>query len=123
LELYLQGKPPEEIAKRLDIDIKEIYRLREKINYHAINVFAIKAEPQLVSQWLKVTLEEHNLGLTPTQWESFYGDLEPKSRQILDGLKAGESIETIAKQIGLKTNQVMAEWRGVYQKAQEIRIQ
>jgi hypothetical protein len=104
LELYLQGKPPEEIAKRLDIDIKEIYRLREKINYHAINVFAIKAEPQLVSQWLKVTLEEHNLGLTPTQWESFYGDLEPKSRQILDGLKAGESIETIAKQIGLKTS-------------------
>jgi DNA-binding CsgD family transcriptional regulator len=121
LELYLQGKSPEEIAKRLKIDIKEIYRLREKINYHAINVFAIKAEPELVSQWLKTTLEEHNLGLTPNQWESFYTGLEPRQREILDSFKNGESIESIAKKISLKTNQVMAEWRGVYQTAQQLR--
>ncbi len=121
LDLYLQGKPPESIAIALKIDIKQVYRLREKINYHTIKVFAIKAESELVSQWLHISLQEHNLGLTSMQWERFCDSLEPKQREIITGLKAGNSIESIAKSLQIKTNQVMGEWSQIYLIAQELR--
>jgi DNA-binding CsgD family transcriptional regulator len=121
LDLYLQGKTPEAIAVTLNIDIKQIYRLREKINYHAIKVFAIKAQPELVSQWLQVSLQEHNLGLTPSQWENFCTSLTPKQLEILNSIKAGISVEAIAKTLKLKTNQVVGEWSQVYLAAQAVR--
>jgi hypothetical protein len=121
LDLYLQGKTPEAIAIALKMDIKQVYRLREKINYHTLKVFAIKAEPELVSQWLHISLQEHNLGLTPHQWERFCENLEPKQREITIGLKAGTSVESIAKSLKLKTNQVMGEWGQIYLAAQELR--
>jgi DNA-binding CsgD family transcriptional regulator len=121
LDLYLQGKTPEAIAVTLNIDIKQIYRLREKINYHAIKVFAIKAQPELVSQWLQVSLQEHNLGLTPSQWENFCTSLTPKQLEILNSIKAGISVEAIAKTLKLKTNQVVGEWSQVYLAAQSVR--
>ncbi|MBD1845248.1 HetZ-related protein 2 [Cyanobacteria bacterium FACHB-63] len=52
LRLYLQGKTQEAIAQRLDMPIKQVYRLREKVNYHAVRVFAQKNEPELVGEWL-----------------------------------------------------------------------
>ena len=122
LDLYLQGKTPEAIAVVLKMDIKEVYRLREKINYHTIKVFAIKAESDLVSQWLHISLQEHNLGLTPDRWEQFCGTLETKQREIMLGLKAGNSVEAIAKSLQIKTNQVMGEWSQIYLAAQEIRV-
>jgi hypothetical protein len=121
LDLYLQGKTPEAIAVALKMDIKQVYRLREKINYHTLKVFAIKAESELVSQWLHISLQEHNLGLTPTQWERFCDGLDPKQREIMMGLKAGNSVEAIAKSLQIKTNQVMGEWSQVYLAAQELR--
>jgi DNA-binding CsgD family transcriptional regulator len=121
LDLYLQGKTPEAIASILQIDIKQIYRLREKINYHAIKVFAIKAQPDLVSQWLQISLQEHNLGLTPLQWESLCQSLESKQLEILNKIKAGNSVEVIAKALNLKTNQVVGEWSQVYLAAQAMR--
>jgi hypothetical protein len=121
LELYLQGKTPESIAIALKMEIKQVYRLREKINYHTLKVFAIKAEPELVSQWLHISLQEHNLGLTIGQWEQFCGGLEPKQREIMLGLKAGASVESIAKSLQIKTNQVMGIWSQIYLSAQEIR--
>lgn len=121
LDLYLQGKTPESIAIALKMDIKQVYRLREKINYHTLKVFAIKAEPELVSQWLHISLQEHNLGLTPSQWEQFCGGLDSKQQTIMLGLKAGTSVEAIAKSLQLKTNQVMGIWSQVYLTAQEIR--
>jgi hypothetical protein len=121
LDLYLQGKTPEAIALALKLDIKQVYRLREKINYHTLKVFAIKAEPELVSQWLHISLQEHNLGLTPIQWQKFCDGLEPKQSEIMLGLKTGTSVETIAKSLGIKTNQVMGEWSQVYLAAQELR--
>lgn len=123
LDLYLQGKTPEAIALMLKLDIKQIYRLREKVNYHALKVFAIKAEADLVSQWLHISLQEHNLGLTPQQWENFCTSLAPKQREILLGLKAGASVETIAKSLQIKTNQVTGEWSQVYLAAQALRTQ
>jgi hypothetical protein len=121
LDLYLQGKTPESIAVALKMDIKQVYRLREKINYHTLKVFAIKAESELVSQWLHISLQEHNLGLTPHQWERFCGSLESKQREIMMGLKAGTSVELIAKSLQIKTNQVMGEWSQIYLAAQELR--
>lgn len=52
LRLYLQGKTQEAIAQMLDMPIKQVYRLREKVNYHAVRVFAQKAQPELVTEWL-----------------------------------------------------------------------
>ncbi len=122
LDLYLQGKTPESIAIALKMDIKQVYRLREKINYHSLKVFAIKAESELVSQWLHISLQEHNLGLTPDRWLQFCNSLDPKQREIMMGLKAGTSVESIAKSLKIKTNQVMGEWSQIYLAAQELRI-
>jgi DNA-directed RNA polymerase specialized sigma24 family protein len=121
LRLYLLGKSPEEIAQELGLDIKQVYRLREKISYHAIKVFAVKSQPEIVAEWLKSSLQEHNLGLTKSQWQTFQDNLPPNQHSILISLKAGESIESIAKALNLKTNQVVSEWSQVYLAAQELR--
>jgi hypothetical protein len=52
LHLYLQGKSQETIAQDLEIPIKQVYRLREKVSYHALKVFASKKQVELVSEWL-----------------------------------------------------------------------
>ncbi|WP_414755296.1 HetZ-related protein 2 [Anabaena sp. CCY 9910] len=123
LKLYLQGKTQDEIAKKLGKPIKEIYRLREKISYHAVRVFALKGKPELVDNWLAISLQENNLGLTQNQWQELYENLTPIGRQILDLRKAGNSIEVIAKELELKTHQVMGEWTKVYLAAQSLRNQ
>lgn len=52
LRLYLQGQTQEAIAQSLNIPVKQVYRLREKITYHAVRVFAAKNQPELVASWL-----------------------------------------------------------------------
>ena len=123
LQLYLQGKSPEEIAKQLQKPIKEVYRLREKLSYHAVRVFAIKDQPELIDNWLSISLEEHNLGLTETQWQQLPEKITPLGQQILNLRKAGNSIETIAQQLQLKNHQVLGEWTKIYLAAQTLRIQ
>jgi hypothetical protein len=44
LNLYLQGLSQEAIAEALDMPIKQVYRLREKVNYHAVRIFASKEQ-------------------------------------------------------------------------------
>jgi hypothetical protein len=56
LHLYLQGITQEAIAEKLDIPIKQVYRLREKVSYHALKVFSAKHNPALVAEWLS----QHN---------------------------------------------------------------
>ena len=121
LKLYLQGHSQEAIAQTLNRPIKEVYRLREKISYHAIRVFALKSHPELVSGWLEISLREHSLGLTPDQWQRYIANLTPDQRRVLDKLKAGESIDMIAGDLNLKANQVMGEWSKLYLAAQELR--
>ncbi len=121
LRLYLQGKSQEAIAKALNKPVKDIYRLREKISYHAIRVFSVKAKPELVASWLETSLEEHNLGLTPIQWQELLESLTPQQRQLLEQRKAGKSIEAIAKDLNLKVNQVVGEWSKLYLAAQALR--
>lgn len=57
LNLYLQGRSQEAIAETLDLPIKQVYRLREKINYHAVRVFAAKSQRELVISWLGNSIE------------------------------------------------------------------
>ncbi len=52
LRLYLQGHTQEAIADTMNLPIKQIYRLREKVGYHAIKVFAAKKQPELIAEWL-----------------------------------------------------------------------
>jgi hypothetical protein len=52
LRLYLQGQTQDAIAQALNIEVKQVYRLREKVSYHAVRVFASKANPELVASWL-----------------------------------------------------------------------
>ena len=121
LGLYLQGRTQEEIARVMNKPIKEIYRLREKISYHAMRVFALKIQPELVGNWLETSLQEHRLGLTPSQWHEYWNSLSEDQRQLLDKLAAGKNIEAIAQDLNLKTNQVMGEWSKLYLAAQEKR--
>ncbi|MTJ14395.1 hypothetical protein FJR11_17780 [Anabaena sp. UHCC 0187] len=123
LRLYLQGKSQEEIAKQLNKPIKEVYRLREKLSYHAVRVFAIKGQPDLVDNWLSTSLPEHNLGLTEPKWQQLHEQLTPLAQQILKLRKAGNSIEATAQQLQLKTHQVLGEWTKVYLAAQTLRSQ
>ena len=121
LSLYLQGQSQDDIAKKLHKSTKEIYRLREKISYHAVRIFALKVNPELVDNWLAISLPENNLGLTENQWQRLYEILTPMKRQILDLRKAGNSIEATSKQLNLSQHQVLAEWRKVYLAAQSLR--
>lgn len=121
LKLYLQGLSQDAIAKRLDLPVKQVYRLREKVSYHAIRVFALKTKPELVANWLEISLQEHNLGLTLPQWENFYQQLTPLQQKIIEMLKAGESIEAIAADLDWKVHQVMSEWSKLYLTAQSLR--
>lgn len=121
LRLYLQGKSQDEIAKKLNKPIKDIYRLREKISYHAVRVFALKGKSELVDNWLSISLKEHNLGLTPKQWQQLHEQLTPLQRQVLELRKAGHSIEDTASQLKLKSHQAVGEWTKIYLVAQSLR--
>jgi hypothetical protein len=123
LRLYLQGSSQDAIAKKLNKPIKEVYRLREKVSYHAVRIFALKNQPELVDNWLSISLPEHNLGLTPTQLSQLQEKLTPKQRAILELRKAGNTIEAVAEKLKLKTHQAMGEWTKVYLAAQALRTQ
>ncbi|MBE7383407.1 MAG: HetZ-related protein 2 [Leptolyngbya sp. SIO1E4] len=121
LELHLQGFTQEAIAQQLNLSTKEAYRLREKIRYHAIRVFTLKEQPDLVLNWLKTSLKEHNLGLLPEQWEQFCADCNPLQQKILQALKSGNTFEDIAQASNLKLRQVTGEWAQLYLHAQTLR--
>lgn len=121
LRLYLQGQSQEAIASALGLPIQKVYRLREKISYHAIRIFSIKAKPELVTTWLEISLHEHNLGLTPMQWQEYWQKLTPQQQQLIEQLRTGRALESIAKDLNLKYNQAVGEWSKLYLEAQAIR--
>ncbi len=121
LRLYLQGKSEDEIAKKLNQPIQFVYRLREKISYHAVRVFALKGKPELVENWLSTSLKEHNLGLTQKQFDKLLEKLTAMQRQILELRLADNAIDAIAQQLKLKTHQVMGEWTKIYLVAQDLK--
>ena len=105
----------------MGLDIRQVYRLREKISYHAIRVFGLKSQPELVTSWLGTSLIEHSLGLTPAQWDDFWAGLNPAQQQIINKLKAGKTIDEIASESNSKASQIMSEWSKLYLASQTIR--
>ncbi|MFM6450812.1 MAG: hypothetical protein ACKPH7_03275, partial [Planktothrix sp.] len=79
--------------------------------------------PELVTNWLGTSLSEHRLGLTSQQWQEFWQGLTPTQQEILERLKAGETLETIAKTLKVKVTQIQTEWTKMYLKAQDLRNQ
>ncbi|MUL38186.1 HetZ-related protein 2 [Gloeocapsopsis dulcis] len=123
LQLYLQGKSQEAIAHHLNLQVKEVYRLREKISYHAVRVFAAKEQTELVGHWLENSLQEHSFGLTPQQWQHYWAKLTPKQCQLVELLKEGKDTAAIAQTMCLQPHQVLGEWTKLYLVAQTIRSQ
>jgi len=121
LQLHLQGHSQESIAQQLDLPIQQVYRLREKVAYHAVKVFALKEQPDIVLHWLQTSLKEHNLGLTPQQWDRFWKAQLPQQQLILTELKAGKSPDAIAQMLDLRPRQVRSQWMQLYLDAQTLR--
>ncbi|MFH7025462.1 MAG: HetZ-related protein 2 [Heteroscytonema crispum UTEX LB 1556] len=123
LRLYLEGNSQDKIARRMNKPVREVYRLREKISYHAVRVFALKEQPEVVDNWLEISFKENNWGLIQNKWQQLYEQLTPIQRELLDLRRAGNTIEAIAQQLKLKTHQVMGEWTKVYLAVQASKVQ
>ncbi|NJN30369.1 MAG: HetZ-related protein 2 [Synechococcales cyanobacterium RM1_1_8] len=121
LRLYLQGYTQEAIAEELGLPIKKIYRLREKVSYHAVQVFSLKMKPELVTEWLGTSVREHNLGLNPQQWQDMVSGLDGEEKTLLSRMKEGASLEAIAEELGWRSTQAMRVWGKLYLSAQEVR--
>lgn len=121
LQMYLQGKSQEAIATALNLSVKEVYRLRERVSYHAVRVFGLKNHPELVSNWLETSLEENNFGLTPQQWQQFCERLPSSQRQVLELKKAGKNLDQIATALNRKITRVTSEWNHLCLAAKAIR--
>ncbi len=122
LSLHLQGHTQHSISQQLNIKVREAYRLREKVSYHAIRIFTIKEQPDLVFSWLKTSLRHHNLGLTPTEWDGFLNSLSASQRELLAAFKAGHSVKDIAIALKITEKQVLSQWAEIYLKAQAARL-
>lgn len=121
LQLYLQGQSQEAIAQTLNLPIKDIYRLREKVGYHAIRNFALKSNPDLVEHWLGTSLQEHQFGLTAAQWEVLWQEISPLQQTIIQERQTGQSLEAIAQKLALRKTQINQEWTHIYLFAQSLR--
>ena len=121
LDLHLQGYAQDSISRQLGLNVREAYRLREKVSYHAIRIFTLKEQPDMVFGWLKTSLKHHNFGLTPSEWDKYWKSLSPQQQTLLNEFKAGKTIEDIAKALGLTQRQVASKWADLYLLAQEAR--
>lgn len=120
LKLYLQGYEQKAIAKALNLPIKKVYRLREKITYHAIEIFAVKENPELVAQWLEI-FPESNFGLSSQQWHNYWHALSPRQKQIVKYLKCGSTLQAIWQKSDCKINKIPKEWSKIYLSAHQLR--
>ena len=121
LELHLQGYAQEHISQQLGLNVREAYRLREKVSYHAIRIFTIKEQPDLVFSWLKTSLKQNNFGLTPSESDTYYAGLSETQQQMLAAFKSGHTVQEIAQDTGLTEKQVTSQWADLYLRAQEVR--
>jgi len=121
LHLHLQGNTQDMIAQQMGLPINRVYRLREKISYHAVRVFSTKRQSELVTDWLGTSLKDHNFGLTLTQWEQFWQRLTPAQQLLTSDLKAGKTFDAIAQERNITVAQGLSEWSKLYLMAQELR--
>ncbi|MEM9088895.1 MAG: HetZ-related protein 2 [Cyanobacteria bacterium P01_F01_bin.53] len=122
LDLHLKGYAQDSISQQLGLNVREAYRLREKVSYHAIRIFTIKEQPDLVFSWLKTSLKHNNLGLTTSEWSEYWNGLSQEQQQLLDAFKSGQTVKEIAKVFNLTEKQTTGKWADLYLKAQDLRV-
>ncbi|MGB3299599.1 MAG: HetZ-related protein 2 [Phormidesmis sp.] len=122
LSLHLQGYGQDHISQQLQLNVREAYRLREKVSYHAIRIFTLKEQPDLVFSWLKTSLKHDSLGLTPAEWQTYLSTLTASQQQMLTDFKAGKTVKEVAQTFELTEKQALSKWAELYLKAQEIRV-
>ena len=65
--------------------------------------------------------KRQGLGLTSSQWQEYWQNLNSQQRHLIQALKLGTTVEEIAKKLNLKTHQVISEWTQLYLAAQSLR--
>lgn len=120
LDLHIQGYTQEAIARQLNVEIKQVYRLREKIVYHAKNVFAIKLEPELIATWLGTSVDQ-NLGLSTQQWQDFLQQRTDAERRLLEDMKIHSDLTTVAQVRNQKLSTLKSEWTKLCVEAYALR--
>ncbi len=131
LSLRLQDLPAPEIDEILGLTSRQRDYLQQRFKYH-VERFAKLHQWELVHHWLGAGLVQ-NLGMTPSLWERFYGELNGEQRQLVDlkqrqvreqaqGLATGSlSDEEIARTVGCTPKQLQKRWAKLLELAWKAR--
>jgi hypothetical protein len=119
LILKLQDLSAKEIDEILGLKPRQRDYLQQRFKYH-VEKFARQQEWQLVHQWLGADLDE-KLGMNEKQWESFWQQLEPPLRQLLQLKRESETDRAIASLLKWTPKQVQKRWSQLLDKAWQVR--
>ena len=126
--LRLQDLPAGEIDEILDLTARQRDYLQQRFKYH-VEKFAQVHNWQLVHQWLGIDLE-HNLGLSPEEWDGFVETLDPLQQQLLqlrcNQVKVGRlemDADEISEFLGCTPKRVNRTWGQILSAAWKYRNQ
>ena len=126
--LRLQDLPAAEIDEILNLSSRQRDYLQQRFKYH-VEKFAQVHNWHLVHQWLGIDLE-HNLGLSPEEWNGFINSLEPQQQQLLQlrrgQIKAGNlemDAGELAELLGCTPKRVNRIWGQILNLAWKYRNQ
>lgn len=117
--LRLQDLPASEIEAILGLTARQRDYLQQRFKYHLIR-FALSHHWELVHQWLEADLE-HNLGLTPQEWQDLHMQMTPQQQSILHLKQKGLDDRAIAHQLDCTPTQLQKQWTKLLELAWEIR--
>lgn len=117
--LRLLDLPAQEIETILNLTPRQRDYLQQRFKYHLIR-FALSHHWELVHEWLEADIE-HNLGLTPQQWDSLNKTISQKQSKLLQLKQTGMNDGDIAKTLGLTPTQFQKQWSKLLGQAWEIR--
>ncbi|MGF1494366.1 MAG: heterocyst differentiation protein HetZ [Microcoleaceae cyanobacterium] len=117
--LRLQDLPTREIEEILGLTPRQRDYLQQRFKYHLLR-FALGHRWELVHQWLEADLD-HNLGLTPHEWQTFQAELSLEQEHLLSLKQQERSDAEIAQVLGCKVTQVQKRWFKLLELAWEIR--
>lgn len=115
----LKDLPASEIEALMGLTPRQRDYLQQRFKYHLIR-FALSHRWELVHQWLGADLE-HNLGLTPQEWQVLQAQTTSQQSELLQLKQTGRSNSEIAQAIGCTVNQTEKQWLKVLELAWEIR--
>lgn len=117
--LRLLDLPTQKIEAILDLTPRQRDYLQQRFKYH-LTRFALSHQWELVHQWLEADLE-HNLGLTPQQWDCFQSDLERSQLKLLQLKLAGLEDREIVQTLGCTPTQMQKQWSRLLEQAWDMR--